>query len=132
MQGKRDISIDWKRLSKLAWNARENAVAENTKVGSSVISSSGNYYSGCNIEQLYRNKDLHAEVCAISMMISDGEKKLVAILVVAERVRFTPCGTCMDWIFQFGGHECIVGYQPQKNGEIIKFLAKELMPYYPK
>ena len=33
-------------------------------------------------------------------MISAGKKKLDAILVVAERDKFTPCGSCLDWIFE--------------------------------
>ena len=126
-------NIDWKSLSKEAWRVRENAeILGKTKVGSALFSKEGNIYSGCNIEQLYRNKDIHAEVCAISKMISDGENKFVAILVVAERERFTPCGTCMDWIFQFGGANCIVGYQTRKKGGIIFHTAEELMPHYPR
>ena len=124
--------IDWDILSEKAWEFRENAISRDTKVGASLISNSGVIHSGCNIEQQYRNKDIHAEVCAISKMISEGDNFLIAILVVAERDRFTPCGTCMDWIFQFGGKKCLIGYQNIPNGEIKIFTAKELMPYYPK
>ena len=53
------------------------------------------------------------------------------IIIAAERDRFTPCGACMDWIFQFGGPECLVGYQSEKRGKITYHKAKELMPYYP-
>jgi cytidine deaminase len=129
---KKNDDINWTKLSKYAWETRENAVYDHTNVGSALLSINGNIYSGCNIEQVYRNKDIHAEVCAISKMISKGEKKFIAILVVAERERFTPCGTCMDWIFQFGGANCIVGYQTKKDGDIIYHSAEELMPYYPK
>lgn len=125
-------TIDWNLLAEHAWKVRENAsILGKTKVGASLLSVEGKIYSGCNIEQTYRNKDIHAEVNAISNMISKGEKKFVAILVVAERDRFTPCGCCMDWIFQFGGAECIVAYQSSPNEGINKFTAKELMPFYP-
>ncbi|MEO9805491.1 MAG: hypothetical protein ABJF04_19685 [Reichenbachiella sp.] len=123
--------IDWDKLSDEAWSVRENAWAEKTKVGASLISIEGNIYSGCNIEQTYRNKDIHAEVNAISNMISSGDKKFDAILVVAKRSRFTPCGCCMDWIFQFGGANCIVAYQNSPTEKINRFTANELMPYYP-
>lgn len=125
--------MDWIKLEEMAWKARENAsTIGTTSVGAALISQKGEYYSGCNIEQQYRNKDIHAEVCAISNMILNGEKKFIAILVVAERERFTPCGCCMDWIFQFGGPKTVVAYQNQRNGEIIKLTAKQLMPFYPK
>lgn len=123
--------INWKPLSEMAWDSLKNAVADKTKVGAALISEDGNYFSGCNIEQTYRNKDIHAEVCAISKMISSGNKRFVRILVVSDRERFTPCGTCMDWIFQFGGPNVIVAYQNEINGEIHEFTAQELMPHYP-
>ncbi|WP_321826047.1 cytidine deaminase family protein [Maribacter dokdonensis] len=125
--------INWIDLAKEAWLTRENAsILGKTKVGAALITKNGEIYTGCNIEQLYRNKDIHAEVCAISNMILNGEKNFLAIIVVAERERFTPCGTCMDWIFQFGGPNCNVAYQTNKGGDIKIFTAEQLMPYYPK
>lgn len=123
--------IDWEELSKRAWKIRENVIYGNTKVGAALISKSDTIYVGCNIEQQYRNKDIHAEVNAITNMINNGEQELKAILVVAERDRFTPCGCCMDWIFQFGGPNVLVGYQTKIGGEIKRFSANKLMPYYP-
>jgi len=64
-------------------------------------------------------------------MVAAGHTDLKAIVIAAERERFTPCGSCMDWIYQFGGHSCVVGYQSKKGGEIITLSAQELMPYYP-
>jgi len=64
-------------------------------------------------------------------MISSGNKKLDAILVVSDRDKFTPCGGCLDWIFEFGGPKCLVGYQTKIDGEITIFEAQELMPHYP-
>jgi cytidine deaminase len=120
------------KLFEAAWKVRENAsIIGNTKVGAALMSSNDKIYTGCNIEQLYRNKDIHAEVCAISSMISQGETKFKYIVVVAKRHKFTPCGTCMDWIFQFGGPNTIVAYQNEIDGVIHEFTAKELMPHYP-
>jgi cytidine deaminase len=125
-------TINWDILSKKAWIVRENAsILGKTKVGASLITEKGNIYVGCNIEQIYRNKDIHAEINAISNMITSGETKFLAIIVVAERKMFTPCGSCMDWIFQFGGENVKVAYQTQPNGIITDFTAKELMPFYP-
>ena len=121
----------WKKLSISAWNHRNNArVLGKTMVGAAVISK-GNVFGGCNIEHKFRSHDIHAEISAISSMVSSGFKQLDAIIIVAERKKFTPCGGCLDWIFEFGGSECFVGYQNEKDGEIEKFQAKDLMPHYP-
>ena len=124
---------DWTLLSKKAWAVRDNAsILGKTKVGAALLSDSGDIYSGCNVEQLFRNHDVHAEVNAISNMISNGGKHFIAILVVAERDKFTPCGSCLDWIFQFGGPDTLVAFQASKSSEIVIYTAKELMPHYPK
>lgn len=79
----------WDELSKIAWTHRENArILGKTKVGAAVLS--GNeIFGGCNIEHKFRSHDIHSE---ISAMVSAGNKKLDAILVVSERDKFTPCG----------------------------------------
>ena len=118
-------------MSTQAWNSRKNArILGKTKVGSAVVSSR-RIFGGCNIEHKFRSHDIHAEISAISTMISAGYKKLHAIIVVAERTKFTPCGGCLDWIFEFGGPKCLVGYQTKKDSKITIFKAEELMPHYP-
>ena len=119
-------------LSQAAWKVRDNAfLIGKTKVGAALYSSNGNVYAGCNIEHIFRSHDIHAEVNAISNMVSHGETKFIAILIAAERHKFTPCGSCMDWIMQHGGEDCIVAYQNVREGQIYKYSAKELMPHYP-
>lgn len=125
--------IQWEKLAKAAWKVRENSyLFGKTKVGVSLQTTNGNIIGGCNIEQIFRSHDIHAEVNAISTMIAMGETQFYALLVVAQRDRFTPCGSCMDWIMQFGGVDAIVGFQKEPGGEIEKYTAHELMPHYPK
>lgn len=125
--------INIKDLSEHAWECRENAyLFGNTKVGVALISKTGNIYTGCNIEHRYRCHDIHAETNAISNMISHGDTKIAAILIAAERDFFSPCGSCLDWIFQFSDEETIIGIQNKRGGEIISFSPQQLMPFYPK
>jgi len=63
-------------------------------------------------------------------MVTAGERAK-AILIVAERDRFTPCGGCMDWIMELAGQEAIVAFQSSPDGPFLVHTAKELMPYYP-
>lgn len=128
-----ETKLIWKRLSAEAWTCRKNSrVLGTTKVGSAAYSSDGNVFGGCNVEHRFRSHDIHAEVSAISSLVSAGETKLERILVVAERDNFTPCGSCMDWIYELGGPDCVVGFQNKNDGDVKEFLAKDLMPYYPK
>jgi cytidine deaminase len=119
-------------LARAAWECRENAfIYGDTKVGAAAMSSDGTIFVGCNVEHQFRSHDVHAEVNAITSMVASGRTELIGIVVVAERERFTPCGSCLDWILQFGGPTCTVAYQRMKTDEAVVLTAQELMPYYP-
>ena len=123
---------EWGQMSTVAWQVRSSAfLYGNTAVGAAVLSKAGKIYSGCNVEHQFRSHDFHAETNAIGNMVSGGDTQILAVLVVAERERFTPCGACMDWIFQFGGPACLVGFQNKPQGKIMILTAAQLMPYYP-
>jgi cytidine deaminase len=125
--------IDWQRLAKGAWTVRDLArVHGKTRVGASVLSAQGNVYLGCNVEHLFRSHDVHAEVNALTTMAAAGDSLAVAVLIAAQRDRFTPCGSCLDWIFELGGPATLVAFQgDQDRGTIAVLRADELMPHYP-
>ncbi len=128
-------SISRKQLTKLAqaaWACREKAfVLGNTKVGTAVLSSDRRIFVGCNVEHRFRCHDVHAEVNAITSMVAAGATQLVAVVIVADRKRFTPCGGCMDWIMQFGSQGTIIAFQARRGGRLLVYTAKRLMPFYP-
>ena len=126
-----NIRVNWQLLSQHAWAARENAFLHGeTAVGAALITNEGYIFTGCNVEHRYRITDVHAEVNAITNMVTSGYTSFYAILVAAERNRFTPCGSCLDWIMQFAGKECLIGYQTHINADIVIHTAHELMPFY--
>lgn len=119
-------------LSTAAWEARANArVIGPTRVGCAVLAGDGATYHGCNVEHRFRSHDIHAETNALSSLVAGGATSCSHVLVVAERDKFTPCGACMDWIFEIGGPACMVGFQQAPGAEITWFSAAELMPHYP-
>jgi cytidine deaminase len=119
-------------LALKAWKSREHAyVLGNTKVGAAVLANDGAIFLGCNVEHKFRSHDVHAEVSAVTSMVASGRTRLIAMAVVAERENFTPCGSCLDWIFQFGGSSCVVVCQSRPDGELRVFRAGDLMPHYP-
>jgi cytidine deaminase len=127
------IAVPFAVLSAAAWKARDNSrVLGKTPVGCAALDESGRVYAGCNIEHKFRSHDIHAEVSAVSALVSAGGRRLVAVLIAAERDLFTPCGACLDWIFELGGPDCLVLVQKGLNGEAKSYRARELMPHYPR
>lgn len=126
--------MSWDKLSEMAWKARDNArILGKTRVGCALLTTDGKYYSGCNVEHKYRSHDIHAETNTISSLVANGSKGIEFILIVAERDGFTPCGSCMDWIFEIGSSETVVGFQNKRKGELVEIhTAGELMPFYPR
>jgi cytidine deaminase len=119
-------------LAKAAWKVRERArVFGKTQVGAAVLSQGGTIYTGCNVEHRFRSHDVHAEVNALTSMVAGGENVAVAIAIVSLRERFTPCGACMDWIFELGGPECCVYIATSVDAIAFDHSAEELMPFYP-
>jgi cytidine deaminase len=53
------------------------------------------------------------------------------VLIAADRDRFTPCGSCLDWIFELGGAATLVAFQGGPGGPVAVLRADELMPHYP-
>jgi cytidine deaminase len=96
-----------------------------------VLTDDGSIFAGCNVEHRFRSHDVHAEVNALTTMAAHADHRAVAILIVAQRERFTPCGGCLDWIFELGGPDCLVGFQAAPGGRVDVLRADELMPHYP-
>jgi cytidine deaminase len=120
-------------LSRRAWAARDNSrILGETKVGCAVLDERGSVFVGCNVEHRFRSHDIHAEVSAISAMVTAGGNELVAVFIAAEREKFTPCGACLDWIFELGGGRCLVFSQASPSTETARYTALELMPHYPR
>lgn len=88
-------------------------------------------FGGCNVEHRFRSHDIHAEVNAIGGLVAAGSETLVAVFVAADRENFTPCGACLDWIFELGGANCTVFVQREPGSEPVVYMASDLMPHYP-
>ena len=72
-------------------------------VGAAIRAESGKIYSGCNIENASFPEGWCAETSAIAHMIVAGDRKIVEVAVVAEKMpRITPCGGCRQRLREFG------------------------------
>ena len=137
--------MDKKELIKLALSAREKAYApySHYAVGAAVIGDSGKVYTGCNIENASYPAGICGERTAIFKAISEGERKITMIaLVAAEETKTaplpeypSPCGICRQVMAEFCEQDTPVllaksedDYNEYKLCELLplSFTAKDL------
>jgi len=98
------------------------------KVGAAVLGESGKIYSGSNIENASFGLTICAERSAIFNGVSAGERKFVALAVVADGEAY-PCGACRQVFAEFADDDAII-IIADPQGSIIdtttlgKFLPK--------
>ncbi len=89
-----------------ASDARENAYAPYSKfrVGAAVRASSGQIYTGANIENALYGLTICAERSAVFAATSSGERELKEIAIVTENGA-PPCGPCRQVLAEFSGED---------------------------
>jgi cytidine deaminase len=118
------------RLVRAARAAMKNAYApfSHFKVGAAILTSKGDIFAGCNVENSSYGMTNCAERTAIfSAVAAKGpELEIVAVAVTnAQGVPCSPCGACRQVIYEFGP-EAVVFYQGQ-DGDAESSI-KELLP----
>lgn len=94
------------RLIEAALQARLNAHApySNFKVGAAIESESGDFYTGCNVENATYGLTMCAERVALYKALSEGARKFRRIVVAAATDKLTPpCGSCRQLLWEFCG-----------------------------
>jgi cytidine deaminase len=90
-------------LVALAAAARAHAYAPYSQhaVGAALQSTSGQVYTGCNVENAAYSETICAERTALVKAISEGERSFEAIAVVTPKGG-APCGACRQVLAEFG------------------------------
>lgn len=96
--------MEYNNIIKEAINQKENAYCpySNFKVGAAILTSNGNIYGGCNIENSSFGATICAERSAISNALAHGEKEFLAIAITADKPNIFPCGICRQVLSEFG------------------------------
>ncbi|RMG19656.1 MAG: cytidine deaminase [Methanobacteriota archaeon] len=72
------------------------------RVGSALLTETGEIYTGCNIENISFSPTICAERTAIFKAISEGRMKFRKIVVAVDDKNFcTPCGVCRQVLSEF-------------------------------
>ena len=97
------------KLIGLAQQAREKAYApySSYQVGAALLTASGKFFTGCNVESAAYPTSMCAERVAVFKAVSEGEREFVAIAVVSSNGG-TPCGACRQVLAEFGGETQVV------------------------
>lgn len=97
------------QLVDAAIEARKNAYAPYSKfgVGAALVTTDGEFFRGCNIENASFGLTICAERVAIGNAITAGKRNFEAICVVSEGGA-SPCGACRQFLNEFGRNTIIL------------------------
>jgi cytidine deaminase len=114
-------------LLEVASNARRHSYAPYSRyrVGSALLSGSGNVYSGVNVENVSYGLSICGERTAYVKAVSEGEKGFLAIAVVTENGG-SPCGACRQFMAEFSLETLVI--QADKDLNYTLTTVGELLP----
>ncbi len=125
---KTTIEHEAEQLIQAARQVYERAYApySNYPVGAAVLTSDGQIFTGCNVENAVYPLTLCAERVAITKAISEGASHLNALAVVT-RNGGTPCGACRQVMREFGGPDMRI-FISDINGNYRQHKLEQLLP----
>ena len=122
-------------LKQAALKIRENAYAPYSgfQVGVALMSSSGEIYTGVNVENAAYPEGTCAEAGAIACMIAAGDRKITAVYVVADGAEpVPPCGGCRQKLAEFSAPDVPVTMATisgiEKTLTVAQLLPGAFMP----
>lgn len=116
------------QLIEQAQQARQRAYApySNYRVGAALLTSTGDVFSGANVENAAYPTSICAERVAIFKAVSEGQRQFQAIAVVTENGG-SPCGSCRQVLAEFG-LETLVLIADAQGRVVQEMTVAELLP----
>lgn len=122
--------MKYEDLVRTALKVKEKAYAPYSKfrVGAAALTSSGNVYTGVNVENATYGATNCAERTAIFKAVSEGDREIKAIAIVSDSSGYVyPCGICRQVIAEFGERDTKV-ICSRKGGDFKVYTLGELLP----
>jgi cytidine deaminase len=119
-------------LIKTAALAKESAYAPYSKfrVGAALLTTEGEIFHGCNVENASFSLTICAERNAVFQAVAKGRKNFKAIAVISDHPSFiTPCGACRQVLSEFNPKLEIILATPKGKKKIT--TLKKLFPTPP-
>lgn len=123
--------IPFDEMFQLALAIRQNAYAPFSKfsVGACILTDSGRFYTGCNVENTSFPLGQCAETNAIGTMVCHGERKIAAAVIIADcEPLISPCGGCRQQLAEFSDPDTMI-YLCNPQGRHQLYKMAELLPY---
>lgn len=124
------VSENFETLFEAAKLVREKAHVpySNFKVGAAFLTSDNNIITGCNVENAAYPQSQCAEATAIGNMISNGNKKIIEIVVIGSgNLLCSPCGGCRQRIREFASLDIKI-HMCNDEGHMKTSTLEELLP----
>lgn len=96
-------------------------------VGAAVLSRSGQMFAGCNVENAAYPSGLCAERVAIFKAVSEGERDLVALVVVTSNLG-SPCGSCRQVFSEFATDDAVIVLASERGNRRKRFTMRSILP----
>lgn len=122
------MKMDLEELVSAARAARKNAYApySHYAVGAAVLTASGKVYTGCNVENAAYPSGLCAERVAIFKAVADGEREMLAVVVVTSNLG-SPCGACRQVLSEFAEDDAVIVLAAAKGNRRKKYTMKQIL-----
>lgn len=116
-------------LYKLARKAARNAYApfSGFRVGAAILTTTGEIFTGVNVENSSYGATICAERVACAKAISEGFRNFEAIAVATySGGQAVPCGMCRQFLFEFAPNLKVIIGRDEENIEVTSL--DELLP----
>jgi len=123
--------MNWETLVDAARAARDNAYCEYSgfAVGAAVLTSSGEIFNGCNVENRTYGLTVCAERVAVASAIAAGHREITAVAVITDTdPPSTPCGPCREVLSEFGAPDMPV-LLANTDSRQTEYRLEELLPH---
>lgn len=115
-------------LIRRAKQASGNAYAKysNYNVGACLLTDTGEYVSGCNVENASYGLSMCAERNAVFAAVARGMKRIKAIAIYASGDAPYPCGACRQVLSEFGDDALVI---VATDAAVSRHSLHELLPH---
>ncbi|MEO8270009.1 MAG: cytidine deaminase [Aureliella sp.] len=117
------------QLVQAAIDVQRHAYApySNFLVGAAIRTSSGEVFSGCNVENASYGLAICAERAALCAMVAGGQREIELVAIASPR-GVTPCGACRQSLSEFGLNYSVILVDSQTQAIRQRWSMQELLP----
>lgn len=117
------------QLIQMALGVQRRAYApySNFLVGAAVRTTSGEVFSGCNVENASYGLTICAERAALCAMVAGGQREIEAV-AIASPGGVAPCGACRQSLVEFGVNYSVILIDSHTQTVKQRWLMHELLP----